>query len=168
MDGTLAMIFLAASLSDMTLSYCKDGCVRQQDAAAHLNFSLARVQYQEEFTSNEIYVSYELGTKYGPFQPTIAASATDRGSIWIGVGATWERSIGDFFVTSTLMPGLYSAGSGHNLGSVLEFRSILGAGYEFKNGGRIAVTYDHRSNGDIVNWNPGLETVAVRYSIAFR
>lgn len=168
MDGTLAMIFLAASLSDMSLTYCKDGCVREQDATARLNFSLARVQYQDKFTSNEIYVSYEFGKKFGPFQPTVAASATDLGSVWIGAGATWERSLGDFFVTSSLMPGIYTAGSGHNLGSVLEFRSILGAGYEFRNGGRIAVTYDHRSNGDIANRNPGLETVAVRYSIDFR
>ena len=170
MDGTLAAIFVVASLTDMALNECPTGCIAPQDASSRLSFQLARVEFGDEIIGDEIYVGYDFGTSYGPFQPTIGASITDTGDAWVGIGAKWTtQSIveGPFFIEASLMPGLYSHGDGPDIGGSLQFRSSLGAGFEFDNGVTVLASYDHRSNADTQDLNPGLETIAVRFAFPF-
>ena len=68
MDGTLAAIFLIASLTDMALTDCPTGCLAQSDAISRLSFQAAKVEFQEDIIGDEIYVGYDFGTSYGPFQ----------------------------------------------------------------------------------------------------
>lgn len=170
MNGTLAAIFLLASLTDMALNDCPTGCMTPEDATARLSFQLARVEFQTEIIGDEVYVGYDLGTAYGPFQPTIGASVTDMGDAWVGIGAKWTtQSIidGPFFVEASLMPGYYAKGDGPDLGGSLQFRASLGAGFEFDNGVTVLASYDHRSNADTQDLNPGLETIAVRIAFPY-
>ena len=92
---------------------------------------------------------------------------TDRGSAWLGFGAAWTGVFADdrLYVELSLMPGLYAAGDGPDLGSPLEFRSGIEIGYQAPAGWRLGLSADHRSNGGIVSDNPGLETVQLRISI---
>lgn len=146
------------------MSHCGDGgCVGYEEREAYLNVGTSALSFKRRVIGTESYGSYELGHSYGPFQPVIAASASSLGDVWGGVGWTWEAWVGDFFVTSSFIPGLYVRGEGPRLGSPLEFRSILGVGYEFPWGKRVAVTFDHRSNGDTRAINPGVESWSVRY-----
>jgi len=169
MDGTLAAIFLITGLTDMALNDCPTGCMNQTSAQERLSFQAAAVEFQENIIGEEIYLGYDLGHKYGPFQPTIAASATDTGDIWLGAGFKWTSQdvfAGPVFVETSLIPGLYLAGDGPDIGGALQFRSALGVGYEFNNGATLTVSYDHRSNADTQAVNPGLETISIRYAIA--
>ena len=79
MNGTLAAIFLIASLTDMTLTDCATGCLTPSDAPARLSFQLAEVQFGDVKVGNELYLGYDMGTAYGPFQPTFGTSLTDTG-----------------------------------------------------------------------------------------
>jgi len=170
MNGALAVIFMVASLTDMALTDCPTGCLAQSDATSRLTFQVAKVEFQEDIIGNEIYVGYDLGTTYGPFQPTFGASATDLGDIWIGVGAKWTThslSDGPFFIEASLMPGYYAQGDGPDIGGSLQFRSSLGAGFAFDNGVTVLASYDHRSNADTQDVNPGLETIALRVAFPF-
>lgn len=169
MDGTLAAIFLIASLTDMTLSDCPTACLRPSDATARLSFQAAGLQFQNVYIGSEFLIGYDLGRAYGPFQPTIAASLTDEGGTWFGAGAKWTTQdffAGPVFAEAALLPGLYYDNAEVAIGGVLQFRSSLGIGYEFDNGSTLLVSYDHRSNGDTQDFNPGLETLAIRYAIA--
>lgn len=168
MDGTLAAIFLIASLGDMTLNDCPTGCLAGADARARVSFQIADVEFDTASISKEIYIGYDFGSSYGPFQPTIGASVTDQGDAWVGIGAKFVVS--DLFGTglfaeTSLMPGLHFQGDGPDLGGNLHFRSALGIGYEFDNGATLTASYDHRSNADTLPLNPGLETVSIRYAI---
>lgn len=168
MDGTLAMIFLIAGLGDMATSDCKTGCLAQSDAKARLSFQVAEVEFQGGIIGSEAYLGYDLGRSYGPFQPTIGASVTDLGDVWVGAGAKYVVS--DLFDTglfaeSTLMPGLHFQSDGPDLGGNLQFRASLGIGYAFDSGATLLAAYDHRSNADTQPLNPGLETISIRYSI---
>ena len=170
MDGTLAAIFLIASLTDMALTDCPTGCLAEDQAISRVSFQGAKVSFQDEFIGNEVYIGYDLGTKYGPFQPTVGASLTDDGSYWVGAGFKWTtKEIIDspFFIESSLMPGIYGSGDGPDLGGQLHFRSSLGASYTFANGATVTASYDHRSNADTQALNPGLETIALRFAIPF-
>lgn len=170
MDGTLAVIFVISSLTDMALNDCPSGCLTKDGATPRLSFQAAAVEFQSEIIGEEIYLGYDAATKYGPFQPTIGASITDTGDLWAGGGAKWtsqDLMSGPLFIETSLMPGFYFAEDGPDLGGSLHFRSALGVGYEFDNGATLTVSYDHRSNADTQSTNPGLETIAIRYAIAW-
>ncbi|MFQ1700836.1 acyloxyacyl hydrolase [Loktanella agnita] len=169
MDGTLAVIWLITSLTDMGLNECPIGCTRLQDAPSRLSLQAANVIFQEDEIGQEIYLGYDAPYRYGPFHVTYGASVTDDGAAWIGAGAKWTtRNLSDkpFFIESSFMPGLYTQGDGPDLGGALHFRAAIGAGYVFGNGATLTVSYDHRSNGDTQDINPGLETLAIRYAIS--
>ncbi|SFR39195.1 Lipid A 3-O-deacylase (PagL) [Yoonia tamlensis] len=172
MDGTLAIIFLITSLTDMGFNDCRnDGCLASESATARVSLQLADVEFQEAIISEEIYVGYDMGRRYGPFQPTFGVSVAANGASWVGAGVKWSSTgvfDSPFFVETSLMPGYYDAGDGPDLGGNLHFRSAFGIGYAFDNGATISVHYDHRSNGDTQDLNPGLETIALRYAIALR
>lgn len=170
MDGTLAGIFLIASLTDMGLTDCPTGCLAQSDATPRLSFQMAALEFQDEIIGSEFLIGYDFATKYGPFQPTIAASITDAGGTWIGAGAKWttqEFIAGPVFAEAALLPGLYYDDDEVDIGGALQFRSSLGIGYEFDNGSTVLISYDHRSNADTKPLNPGLETIAIRYAFTF-
>jgi hypothetical protein len=171
MDGALAIIFVVTGLTDMTLNDCPTECLERGDAVSRLSVQGAEVIFQSETIDEEIYVGFDLPTRYGPFQLTIGASIAGDGGAWIGAGAKWNsQSVIDspFFIESSLMPGIYQDNDSPDLGGALQFRSALGAGYTFENGGTLTVLYDHRSNADTQNINPGLETLSLRYAIALR
>lgn len=74
MDGTLAAVFLVASLTDMVLTDCKAGaCLAPSEATSRLSFQAAEVQFGDKKVGNEIYIGYDLGTAYGPFQPRLGS-----------------------------------------------------------------------------------------------
>ncbi len=169
MDGTLAVIFIVAGLSDMVVNDCPTGCLAQSAAEARLGIQAADVIFHEETISQELYIGYDSGRSYGPFQPTFGISGTTDGDMWMGAGAKWTSrniSAGPFFVEASLMPGIYAQGDGPDLGGALQFRSALGAGYEFDNGATLALLFSHRSNAELQDTNPGLETLSLRYAFA--
>lgn len=171
MDGTLAVIWLLTSLTDMSLNDCPTGCLQEQVAQSRLSLQWGEVLFQERGVDHEIYIGLDSARSFGPFQPVMAASLTGNGDAWIGYGAKWTSQDivpGRFFVETSLMPGLFAAGRGPNIGGALQFRSAFGVGYTFDNGGTVTVLYDHRSNADTQALNPGLETLGVRYAVALK
>ncbi|MEM8536909.1 MAG: acyloxyacyl hydrolase, partial [Pseudomonadota bacterium] len=68
------------------------------------------------------------------------------------------------FIELSLMPGLYIRGDGPDLGFPVQFRGALGAGVNIGDYGILSVFFDHRSNANATETNPGLETLGVRLS----
>ncbi|SEO62516.1 Lipid A 3-O-deacylase (PagL) [Salinihabitans flavidus] len=168
MDGTLAALFLIAGLTDMGINHCGDGgCLAQSPETERFSISAGDVDFQKATVSKELYLRYDFGRRYGPFQPVAGASLTADGTAWIGIGAAWtQRFAGDrAYVQLALMPGLYSQGSGPDLGHAVQFRSGVEVGYETSKGVRFGLSYDHRSNAELSGVNPGMETVQFRVSI---
>ena len=170
MDGTFAVLFLLAGLADMKINHCDTGCLAEAQTPARIALSAGDVQFQKSSISSEAYLRYDFGKSYGPFQPAMGVSLTDDGDAWIGFGASWTGYFAQNhgYVQLHLMPGLYAQGDGPDLGSVVEFRSGAEIGYQAQNGIRVGLSYDHRSNADIVSLNPGLETVQLRVSIPLK
>ena len=166
MDGTIAIIFALVGLGDMIVNDCPDGCLAQSPESTRFSIQAAGVQFNEDWLGSEIVLGYDFGRSYGPFQPMMSISATEQGDVWFGGGAKWRQTLGqsDFFVEGSFQPGIYIRGTGPDLGGNIHFRSALGLGYEFDNGGSVLMSFDHRSNGDFLPLNPGLETLSIQYS----
>jgi lipid A 3-O-deacylase len=170
MNGILAVLFVILGPAQMWTQYCDTGCLARGSADGGLQLNVNRTIFQGDWIGSELYARYDLGHRYGPFQPVFGASVTQSGDIWIGNGAAVEWSIGrrdQAFVELSLLPGFYQQGSGPDLGGLLEARSGIAVGYAFANGGTLALSFDHRSNADIYRTNPGLETFGLRYKIQF-
>ncbi|MCK0139920.1 acyloxyacyl hydrolase [Aliiroseovarius sp. F47248L] len=167
MDGTLAVLFLLTGLIDMWVNHCNTGCVKPVSTVARHVASAGGLIFEADSIGAEAYYRHDLPLSYGPFQPTIGASVDSQGDIWIGLGAVnvfhlWgDRS----FAQLSFMPGIWLRGDGPVMGHPIEFRSGIDAGYERPDGMRYSVSLDHRSNGDIVPVNPGLETLQFRVSV---
>ncbi len=163
--GALAVVFAVTGLPDMLMNYCPDSCLPRSDAQARASVQLSDVILSDETIAREIYLSYDHATRYGPFQPTAGLSFTDEGAIWIGIGAKWTATADRFFFEASLLPGLTARGDGPDLGGIVHFRSAIAVGYLFDSDATLALTLDHRSNGDLFETNPGMDTVGIRYSI---
>jgi lipid A 3-O-deacylase len=168
MDGRLAALFFLIAGTDASLNYCDAGCFRKLPAQPRLSIGLSDIQFQRRRIGKELWVAYDLGHRRGPVQPTLGASISEMGDAWIGFGTKWTGKFGRVVIESQTMPGIHMQGGGPDLGSPIEFRSGIAVGYQFDNGGRLSLSYDHRSNLDIGEINPGLETVSLRYSIAWK
>ncbi len=68
MDGTLAVLFLIAGLTDMGFNHCGNGCLARADADQRFALSGGQVLFQGDEIGSEIYARYDLGTEFGPFQ----------------------------------------------------------------------------------------------------
>lgn len=158
----------------MNINDCKQsGCLAPAPAQSALSFGIGDVFFQEKTISSEIYLRYDLGTSFGPFQPAVGLSLTDSQDVWVGLGAThtsrfWDRPSGAGGYTQLhFLPGLYAQGKGPDLGLPLEFRSGAEIGWQGASGLRFGLSYDHRSNGDLSPMNPGLETLQLRVTVPF-
>ena len=103
----------------------------------------------------------------GIFSAAIGANAsiTEESDFFIGAGVwlRWGWNSG-WFVDFSLMPGFYDEGTpGNDLGNDLEFRSLLGLGYQFESGQSVSLAVTHKSNASISNVNPGADAVLLRW-----
>lgn len=109
--------------------------------------------------ATDLRVEYRFGN---PFfyvvKPLIALQATTDGAGGAFAGLVADWVIGEHFVVApSLAAGLWADGSGKKLGSTIQFRSQVEAGYRFDNDWRLTAAISHISNADLATSNPGVE-----------
>ena len=129
------------------------------------------VVFRQEIFGAELGARYTRAKAIGPVRPIFGFSVSDHGSLWIGAGIKWVKPFGDrgngYFEFSSLT-GLYHGSDGPDLGHLVEFRSGIAIGKKFDNGGTLSLAIDHRSNAGLSSVNPGVETIALRYSLQLK
>ena len=165
MDGTLAALVLAVSLADMGLNHCPTGCLGTEDTPPRWAVSTGALLFQEREDGAEVFLRRDLGLTFGPFQPSLGLSVATGGATWIGAGVQYTlKGESPVYFQGHVMPGVYFAGDGRDIGGALQFRSGIEIGYEAASGLRLGLGFDHRSNADLDRYNPGLETLVLRLS----
>jgi lipid A 3-O-deacylase len=88
------------------------------------------------------------------------------GDIWIGGGFTGVWPFAEHWAAQgSLMAGVYAVGDGgYDLGSDLEFRTRLGVSRSIAFPWRLGVALEHKSNGGLGDYNPGLESILLLLS----
>lgn len=101
---------------------------------------------------------------------TGAAVVDEPGDHFIGIGLGADLPLGDagWFLTASVVPGFYEAGAaGNDLGSDLQFRSLIGLGYRYDSGWSASGAVSHISNAGLGNSNPGVTIATLRIGRAF-
>ena len=109
----------------------------------------------------------DTNVAHGPFQNVYGLSVSDTGDFWAGVGHAYtiDTAIERVDVQLHAMTGLYSRGTGVDLGGPIEFLSGIEVAYRLENGMRLELGWDHRSNLEIYALNPGVEMLHLRLLI---
>ncbi|GGF86632.1 hypothetical protein GCM10011319_52900 [Mameliella alba] len=171
-DGTFAVLLIVLGLADMNGNHCgtDGGCLGRSDVQPRLAISAGEVVERRAKPAAETYLRYDTGQKIGPFGQAVGLSVGEKGETWAGYGATYRIGLWNTPLYAELhtMPGIYLGNGGFDLGGPIEFRSGIELGWENDRGWRFAVSYDHRSNAEIYDNNPGIETVQFRVSVPTR
>jgi hypothetical protein len=118
-----------------------------------------------------LQVRSEPRVELGPFGFGLGAAAEvdTHGDVWAGAGVYAYLPVGaDFRLEGSVMAGLYAVGNdGTELGSGIEFRSRLGVSRAIREPWRVGLAIEHKSNGGIGDFNPGVETVFLTLSRRF-
>ena len=129
---------------------------------SYTKYTWSNVEFQEKIIGQEIQYSFYGNRQFGPLQRGQSISITDQGGLWVGYGFIRKVNLRDYLnLNFDFFPGLYLENGEEDLGGWLMFRSGLELEYSVSRNWRISLGYDHRSSGDIWDYNPGMETIKI-------
>jgi lipid A 3-O-deacylase len=103
---------------------------------------------------------------YVSIRPFAGFEGTSDGAAYGLGGFLFDIPLGrHLFVTESEGVGYFDSGDGKDMGSTIEFRSQLEAGYKFDNQSRVSIAINHISNAGITQRNPGEESAVAYYSL---
>ena len=131
-------------------------------AESYAKYSLSKVEFQNEIVGEEFQYSFYENKRFGPLQRGQSISVTDQGGIWVGYGFIRKVRLSNAFIFNfDFFPGVYLKNNEEDLGGWLMFRSGLELEYTIDSLWKLSLCYDHRSSGDIWEYNPGMETIKI-------
>ena len=106
-------------------------------------------------------------TILGQFKPITGGFFTGDSSIYMYTGIEGQYKIGRINILPSFAPGYYEKGDGKDLGSVLEFKSEIKLGIDISKNSKFSYSYNHLSNNDWGNINPGANNQQISFSKNF-
>ena len=106
-------------------------------------------------------------TILGQFKPITGAFLTGDSSIYMYTGVEAQYKIGILNILPSFSPGYYEKGDGKDLGSELEFKSEIKFGIDLGKNSKFSYSYNHISNNDWGDINPGTDNQHFSYSHNF-
>lgn len=98
-------------------------------------------------------------------RPKLGAEFTSDGAFYGYGGLHFDVPLGQKFIFSFgSAVGYYAKGGGKDLGSEIEFKSVVEFDYQFSNGPRLGLQLSHLSNAGIGDKNPGTEVLSLIYA----
>ena len=126
--------------------------------------TFSKVEFQDKIVGSELQYSHYLNRKYGPIQPGYSISITDQGGLWFGSGFIKKVNLNNNInLNFDFFPGIYVKNKEVDLGGWLMFRSGIELEYSINNYWNISIAYDHRSSGDLWEYNPGWKQLNLVY-----
>ena len=121
---------------------------------------------QNDDAAAQFGLEYRFADVYHGLRPAVGANVTSDGALYGYGGLFWDVPLTDRLIfTPNFVAGAYSDGSGKDLHHAIEFRSGLELSYQFEQGRRLGVAFNHISNASLGDHNPGAETLLVVYQV---
>ena len=164
--GVYALIFSVSTIISAE-NPIKNG-FPESETKSYAKHTFSAVEFQNKIVGQEVQYSFYENKKFGPLQRGQSISLTDQGGLWIGYGFIRKVSLSDSFnLNFDFFPGIYLDNNEEDLGGWLMFRSGIELEYFIGSKWTISLGYDHRSSGDLWEYNPGMETVKISLSKSF-
>jgi len=125
--------------------------------------------HKDSQTAGEFRGEYRFGDTVWILAPFVGASVTTDGAFYGYGGFGFDVNFGpNWVLTPNGAAGVFTRGSGINLGSWWEFRTGAELAYRFSDQTRLGVAAHHTSNAGLTRRNPGAQSVLLMYSIPMR
>ena len=121
--------------------------------------SFLGIQHQNE--------SLYKDTFFGTISPVTGFLMTADNSTYLYTGIKADYKIGYLNFTPSFTPGLYGKGGGKDLGHILEFKSELQMSLDLPKNSEFGFSWNHISNADISENNPGADNYMFNFSKNF-
>nr|WP_170417003.1 acyloxyacyl hydrolase [Ruegeria atlantica] len=120
--------------------------------------------FSVEYQHRPFYEATRLSATWGG-----ALTVDEAGDLHVGAGLIGLYTFADrWFVEGSVMPGYFSKSEELNdLGGSFQIRSLLGVGYTLNSGNKVSMALTHKSNASTQRENPGVNSVLLRYHLAF-
>jgi len=106
-------------------------------------------------------------TFLGKFSPVTGGFMTGKSSVYLYTGVQAEYDLGLINIIPSFSPGYYDSGDGKDLGSALEFKSEIKFDIDIFKNSKIGYSYNHISNNDWGDINPGTDNQQISISSKF-
>ena len=106
-------------------------------------------------------------TFLGKFSPVTGGFMTGKSSVYLYTGVQAEYDLGLINIIPSFSPGYYDSGEGKDLGSALEFKSEIKFDIDIFKNSKIGYSYNHISNNDWGDINPGTDNQQISISSKF-
>jgi lipid A 3-O-deacylase len=171
--GVLASIALigrtsAAPLAQGPSNPAEPGLELLLDEPSYLDFGVGVFNNQGHNHSPatpEARVEFRYGEKLLYFGPAAGLLVNTRGGVYGYAGIYADVAWGRFILTPFGGLGLYSRGSGEDLGGAFQFRLSANLAYEFDGGSRLGAQFAHISNAGIHAMNPGDDELLLTFAL---
>ncbi|MDA7755806.1 acyloxyacyl hydrolase [Candidatus Pelagibacter sp.] len=121
--------------------------------------SLFGIEHQNEDLFRETFL--------GKFSPITGGFMTGKSSVYLYTGIQAEYDLGPINIIPSFSPGYYDSGDGKDLGSALEFKSEIKFDIDIFKNSKIGYSYNHISNNDWGDINPGTDNQQISISSKF-
>jgi hypothetical protein len=111
-------------------------------------------------------IEFRFGRKLLYVGPLLGVLANADGGIIGYLGIYLDLALGDFILSPQTGVGAYEKGSSKDLGGTFEFFSGLGLSYQITDRSSLGFRYEHISNGNLHDYNPGADILLLNYGIA--
>ncbi len=144
------------------------GPAAAQDVS-YLTTSAGIFDINDDKRAGEARMEWRSGTSYWHFKPLVGGMATTDGAFAAFAGVLIDIPLGSsgFILTPSFAPGLFTKGTGKDLGHAVEFRSQIEISYQFASQARLGLALSHMSNASLGKSNPGEESLVLTYSVPF-
>ena len=102
-------------------------------------------------------------TFLGELSPVTGGMITADNTLYMYTGVQAKYSLGNLNLIPSFTPGYYDSGNGKNMGSHMEFKSEVKLSWKLSEKNQLGMSYNHISNADLVEMNPGAESYTFNF-----
>jgi hypothetical protein len=146
----------------------RHGMHLEGDGPHYLNLAVGSFEgFDDHDDSIAGQVEVRFGKKILHIGPLAGVHANLDGGIFGYAGLYLDLALGPFVLSPQTSIGAYEKGDSKELGGVFQFMSGLGLSWEFADRSRLGIRYQHISNANLHDRNPGADILLLNYGIAF-
>jgi lipid A 3-O-deacylase len=166
----LSLLIVANSIAPLPAAAgtSRHGIRLEGDGPNYLNLAVGSFEgFDDHDDSIAGQVEVRGGKKLLRIGPLAGIHTNLDGGIFGYAGIYLDLDVGPFVLSPQTSIGAYEEGKSKDLGGAFQFMSGLGLSYEFADLSRLGVRYQHISNANLHDKNPGADILLLNYGIAF-
>ena len=162
------IIVMSAAVPSLAAGTSQRGERVQGDGPHYLNLAVGTFEaFDDKDDTLAAQVEFRFGKKFLRIGPLAGLHANLSGGIFGYAGIYLDLALGPFVLSPQTSIGAYEQGDSKELGGTFEFMSGLGLSWEFADRSRLGFRYQHISNANLHDKNPGADILLLNYGIAF-